>query len=76
MGAGREGKRVHSRLFLRSSAQRRDNGRRSACCVDVGADSPNIDLGALPKNGVDLIVAAHMLHSVTMAARIAFRTHH
>jgi perosamine synthetase len=28
--------------------------------VDVEADSPNIDLGTLPKNGVDLIVAAHM----------------
>jgi perosamine synthetase len=28
--------------------------------VDVEADSPNIDLNALPSTGVDLIVAAHM----------------
>jgi perosamine synthetase len=28
--------------------------------IDVEADSPNIDLNALPPNGVDLIVAAHM----------------
>jgi perosamine synthetase len=28
--------------------------------IDVGSDSPNIDLGALPKDEMDLIVAAHM----------------
>jgi len=28
--------------------------------IDVEADSPNIDLNALPSTGVDLIVAAHM----------------
>jgi len=28
--------------------------------IDVEPNSPNIDLGALPANGVDLIVAAHM----------------
>ena len=28
--------------------------------IDVESDSPNIDLGALPKGEIDLIVAAHM----------------